>query len=127
MQYLWRAVNQNDLVVDVFVQAHTGSKAAEHFICRLFKRHGDEPCNIVTDKLRSYGIALRELIPEAIHNTSQCANNRAELSRQPTRVRVRASGGCRFKSHGQVPRCLDTHAAVYNTFTLGRHLIATSY
>jgi putative transposase len=44
------------------------------------KRHGDELRNIVTDKLRSYGVAHRELIPDTVHNTAQYANNRAEQS-----------------------------------------------
>jgi putative transposase len=88
----------------------------------LLKRHGDKPRKIVTDKLRSYGVAHRELIPKAIHDTSQHANNRAELSHQPTRVRER--GIRRFKSHGQAQRFLGVHAAVYNLFNLGRHLSA---
>ena len=70
-QYLWRAVDQDGEVVDVFVQARRDSKAAKRFFRRLLKRHGDEPRKIVTDKLRSYGVAHRELIPEAIHDTSQ--------------------------------------------------------
>jgi putative transposase len=82
---------------------------------------GSEPRRIVTDKLRSYGVAHRELIPDTIHDTSQYANNRAELSHQPTRVRER--GMRRFKSTHQAQRFLSTHTAVYNLFNLGRHLI----
>ena len=89
------------------------------------KRHEDEPPKIVTDKLRSYGVAHRELIPEAIHDTSQYANNRAELSHQPTRVRER--GMRRFKSRVQAQRFVDAHAAVYNLFNLGRHLISARH
>ncbi len=70
--------------------------AAMRFFKRLIRKHGCEPRKIVTDKLRSYGVAHRELIPESIHDTSQYANNRAELSHQPTRVRER--GMRRFKS-----------------------------
>jgi len=77
---------------------------------------------IVTDKLRSYGVAHRELIPESIHDTSRYANNRAELSHQPTRVREQ--GMRRFKSIEQGQRFLSVHAAVYNLFNLGRHLIS---
>ena len=79
--------------------------------------HGDEPRKIVTDKLRSYGVAHRELIPEAIHDTSQYANNRAEQSHENTRVRER--GMRRFKSVGQAQRFLGTHATVCNLFNLG--------
>jgi putative transposase len=81
---------------------------------------------MVTDKLRSYLAAHRELIPDAIHDTSQYANNRAELSHQPTRVRE--WGMRRFKSVSQAQRFLSAHAAVYNLFNLGRHhLSAKNY
>lgn len=79
----------------------------------------------MTDKPRSYGVAHRELIPEAIHDTTQYANNKAELSHQPTRVRERGmrwSDISEFKSVGQAQRFLGVHAAVYNLFNLGRHL-----
>ncbi len=94
--YLWRAVDQDGEVVDVFLQRRRDGKAAKRFLKRLLKVHRMEPRKIVTDKLRSYGVAHRELIPDTIHDTSQYANNRAELSRQPTRVRER--GMRRFKS-----------------------------
>jgi putative transposase len=76
----------------------------------------------VTDKLRSYGVAHRELMPETIHDTTRYANNRAELSHQPTRDRER--GMRRFKSSQQAQRFLGVHAAVYNLFNLGRHLVS---
>jgi putative transposase len=85
-QYLWRAVDQDGEVVDVLVQARRDSKAAKRFFRHMLKRRAEEPRKIVTDKLRSCGVAHRELIPETIHDTSQYANNRAELSHQPTRV-----------------------------------------
>lgn len=81
----------------------------------------------MTDKPRSYGVAHRELIPEAIHDTTQYANNKAELSHQPTRVRERGmrwSDISEFKSVKQAQRFLNTHAVVYNLFNLGRHLVA---
>lgn len=112
-------------MVDVFLQTRRDGKAAKRFFKRLLKRHGGEPRKIVTDKLRSYGVAHRELIPEAIHDTSQYANNRAELSHQPTRVRER--GMRRFKSRGQAQRFLAVRAAVYNLFNLGRHLTAARH
>ena len=87
--HLWRAVDQDGEVVDVFLQSRRDGKAAKRFFRRLLKSHRSEPRKIVTDKLRSYGVAHRELIPETIHDTSQYANNRAELSHQPTRVRER--------------------------------------
>ena len=120
--YLWRAVDQDGEVVDVFLQTKRDGKAAKRFFKRLLKVHGNEPRKIVTDKLRSYGVAHRELFPDAIHDTSQYANNRAELSHQPTRVRER--GMRRSKSTRQAQRFLNVHAAVYNLFNLGRHLVS---
>ena len=123
--YLWRAIDQDGEVVDVFLQARRDGKAARRFFKRLLKAHRGEPRKIVTDKLRSYGVAHRELIPETIHDTSQYANNRAELSHQPTRLRERSMR--RFKSAWQAQRFLGVHAAVYNVFNLGRHLISADY
>ena len=85
--YLWRAVGQDGEVVDVFLQKRRDGKAAKRFFKRLLRKHRGEPRKIVIDKLRSYKVAHRELIPEAIHDTSQYANNRCELSHEPTRVR----------------------------------------
>ena len=120
--YLWRAVDQDGEVVDVFLQKRRDARAAKRFFRRLLKKHRGEPRKIVTDKLRSYGVAHRELIPESIHDTSQYANNRAELSHEPTRVREQ--GMHKFKSMRQAQRFLGAHAAVYNLFNLGRHLVS---
>jgi putative transposase len=84
----------------------------------------------VTDKLRSYGVAHRELMPDVIHDNSQYANNRAEQSHEPTRVRERGmrwSDISEFKSTGQAQRFLGAHAAVYNLFNLGRHLVRAEH
>ena len=124
-RYLWRAVDQDGEVVDVFLQARRDGKAAKRFFKRLLRCHQVEPRKIVTDKLRSYGVAHRELMPAVIHDTSQYANNRAELSHQPTRVRER--GMRRFKSMGQAQRFLAVHAAVYSLFNLGRHLVSAEH
>jgi putative transposase len=125
-QYLWRAVDQDGEVVDVFLQTRRDGTAAKRFFFRrLLKTHGKEPRKIVTDRLRSYGVAHRDLIPATIHDTSRYANNRAELSHQPTRVRER--GMRRLKSSHQAQRFLNVHAAVYNLFNLGRHLISAKH
>ncbi len=124
-QYLWRAVDQDGEVVDVFLQARRDGMAAKRFFKRLLKNHTGEPRKIVTDKLRSYGVAHRERIPDTIHDTTQYANNRAEVSHQPTRVRER--GMRRFKSTQQAQRFLSIHAMVYNLFNLGRHLISAEH
>ncbi len=119
-QYLWRAVDQDGDVVKVFLQRRCDGKAANRFFKRLLKAHRNEPRNIVTDKLRSYGVAHRELIPDTIHDMSQYANNRAEVCHQPTRVRERVMH--RFKSTQQAQRFLTVHAVVYNLFNFGRLL-----
>ncbi len=120
-----------DEVVDVLLQSRRDGKAAIQFFRRLlkvFNRYGDVLRKIVTDKLRSYNVAHREVIPDTFHDTTQYANNRAELSHQPTRVRERCMRGPasrRFKSKRQAQRFLDVHAAVYNLFNLDRHLVST--
>jgi putative transposase len=107
--YLWRAIDQDGEVVDVYLQARPDGAAAKRFFRCLLKNHGTEPRKIVTDKLRSYGVAHRELIPEAIHST-QGENNRAEQSHEATRARER--GMPKFKSVRQVQRFLRAHVAV---------------
>mgnify|MGYP000500313558 CR=1 FL=1 len=109
-------------MVNVFLQKRRDGKAAKRFFKRLLRKHKGEPRKIVTDKLKSYGVAHRELIPETIHDTMQYANNRCELSHEPTRVRER--GMRKLKSIHQVQRFLGAHAAVYNLFNLGRHLVS---
>ena len=111
-RYLWRAVDQDGEVVDVFLQVCSDGKAAKRFFRRLINRHRGEPRKIVTGKLKSHGVAHRAVIPEAVHDSSRYANNRAELSHRPTRVRERGMRG--FKSIRQAQRFLSAHAAVYN-------------
>jgi putative transposase len=128
--YLWRAVDQDGEVVDVFLQAKRDGAAAKRFFKRLLRSHGGEPRKIVTDKLRSYGVAQRELMPGVIHDNARYANNRAEQSHEPTRVRERGmrwSDISEFKSVGQAQRFLGTHAAVSNLFNLGRHLVRAEH
>jgi putative transposase len=123
--YLWRAVDQDGEVVDVFLQAKRDGATAKRFFKRLLRSNGSEPRKIVTDKLRSYPVAHRELIPESIHVTDQYANNRAEQSHESTRVRER--GMRKFKSVEQAQKFLSVHAAVYNLFNLGRHLVRAQH
>jgi putative transposase len=123
--YLWRAVDQDGEVVDVYLQARRDGAAAKRFFKRLLRSHQGEPRKIVTDKLRSYGVAHREIVPEAIHVTDQYANNRVEQSHEPTRVRERGMRG--FKSIRQTQRFVTAHAAVHNLFNLGRHLVSAEH
>ena len=128
--YLWRAVDQDGEVIDVYLQAKRDGAAAKRFFRRLLRSHGSEPRKIVTDKLRSYGVAHREIIPETIHDQSQYANNRVEQSHENTRVRERGMSGPasrRFKSTRQAQRFVTAHAAVANLFSLGRHLVRAGH
>ena len=112
-------------MADVYLQAKRDGAAAKRCFKRLLHSHGGELRKIVTDKLRSYGVAHRELIPETVHSTQQYENNRAEQSHEATRVRER--GMRRFKSVGQAQRFLGAHAAVSNLFNLGRHLVRAEH
>ncbi len=123
--YLWRAVDQDGEVVDVYLQKKRDGAAAKRLFRRLLRNHGGEPRKIVTDELRSYGVAHRELISETIHSTKQYENDRAEQSHEATRVRER--GMRRFKSVGQAQRFLGADAAVSNLFNLGRHLVRAEH
>jgi len=123
--YLWRAVDQDGEVVDVFLQARRDGAAAKRFFRRLLRNHGSEPRKIVTEKLRSYPVAHREVMPESIHVTDRYANNRAEQSHERTRVRER--GMRRFKSVRQAQRFVTAHAAVQNLFNLSRHVVRAEH
>ena len=123
--YLWRALDQDGEVVDVYLQAKRDGAAAKRFFRRLLRSHGGDPRKIVTDKLRSYGVAHLEMTPETIHITKQYENNRAEQSHESTRVRER--GMRKFKLVGQAQRFVNAHAAVSNLFNLGRHLVRAQH
>src|ERR1700730_5415229 len=77
---------------------------------------------IVTDKLRSYGAALREIGFSGLHEQGLRANNRAENSDQPVRRRKRKMQG--FKSAKSAQRFVSVHAAVSKTFNVERHLMS---
>ena len=123
--YLWRAVDQDGDVIDILVQPRRDQGAAERFFRRLLRGQGKEPFRIVTDKLRSYSAALRRILGEVAHGTERYANNRAEVSHQPTRERERHMR--RFKSAGQAQRFLSLHGVVQNLFRLGRHLLKATH
>ena len=94
--YLWRAVDQDGDVIDILLQPRRDRRAAERFFRKLLKGQGGVPRRMVTDKLRSYAAAHRTTMPSVAHDTSQYANNRAEVFHEPTRQRER--GMRRFKS-----------------------------
>ncbi len=124
-QYLWRAVDQDGDVIDILVQPRRDRRAAERFFRKLLKGQGAEPLRLVTDKLRSYGAAHRTTMPSVRHDTRQYANNRAEVSHQPTRQRERQMR--RFKSAGQAQHFLSVQGIILNLFRVGRHLLRSEH
>ena len=120
--WLWRAVDSEGEVLDLLVQPKRDTKSARRLMRKLLKKQGYAPDELVTDKLASYGAAGRELGLSARHEQGLRKNNRAENSHQP--VRRREHKQQRFKSPGSAQRFLSAHAAVHNTFNIGRHLIS---
>ena len=124
--WLWRAVDQDGIVLDVLVQSRRDKRAAKRLLRRLLKRQGRPPRVLITDQLASYPAATRELLPGVEHRRHKGLNNRAENSHQPTRRRERRMK--RFKSAGQAQRFLSAHDQINNLFQLRRdHLTATEY
>ncbi len=120
--YLWRAVDGEGTVLDVLVQKRRNKRAALRLMRKLLKNQDVHPTQIVTDKLKSYGAALRELGLGHIHETGNRLNNRAESSHVPIRQRERKMQ--RFKSQKSAQRFLSTHGPIYNLFNVHHHLIS---
>jgi len=119
LHYLWRAIDQDGDTIDILVQKRRNTRAAARFFRKLLKGERAAPRLIVTDKLRSYSAAKRDVIPSVPQCTKQYANNRAEVSHQRTRQRERKMR--RFKSQGQAQRFLAVHGQVINILVVGRH------
>jgi putative transposase len=117
--YLWRAVDQDGNVLDILVQSRRNKKAAKKFFRKLLKGLLYVPRVIVTDKLKSYGAAKREILPGVEHRQHRYLNNRAENSHQPTRQRERRMQG--FKSPGQAQRFLSAYGPIAQPFRPRRH------
>ena len=122
LRYLWRAVDQHGNVLDVLVQSRRNAKAAKRFFRKLLKDLRYVPRVLVTDKLASYRVAHRELMPSVTHRQSKYLNNRAENSHQPTRQRERAMK--RFKSVRHAQRFLSAFSGISAHFRPRRHLLS---
>src|SRR3954467_5470689 len=124
--WLWRAVDQDGLVLDVLVPSRRDQRAAKRLLRKLLRKQGQPPRVLITDKLASYPAAKKELMPGVEHRRHKGLNNRAENSHQPTRRRERQMK--RFKSPGQAQRFLSAHDQINNLFHLHRdHLPAADY
>ena len=124
--YLWRAVDQDGYVLEVLVQPQRDKRAAKRFFRKLLKGLRYVPRVIITDKLKSYAAARKELIPGVEHRQHKGLNNRAELSHQLTRQRERQMR--RFKSPRQAQQFLSAYGPINNLFRPRRHrLTATEY
>ncbi|MEV0694192.1 IS6 family transposase [Streptomyces sp. NPDC050388] len=119
--YLWRAVDQDGNVLDVLVQSRHDATAAKRFLAKLMKKTRSAPRVVVTDQLRSYGAAHREVMPSVEHRSHQGLNHRAENSHQPTRQRERAMKG--FRSMGAAQRFLAAFSGISPHFRPRRHLM----
>ena len=118
-RYLWRAVDQDGDVLDILVTSRRDTRAAKRFFRKVLKGQGRPPWKLITDKLRSYPAAHREIFPSVEHRTGQFENNRAEVSHQHTREQERQAR--RFKSIAQTQRFLTVHGQIQNLFRVGRH------
>ncbi|NRI67656.1 IS6 family transposase [Rhodococcus sp. MS16] len=123
-KYLWRAVDQDGNVFDVLVQSRRNAKAAKRFVGKLMRKHARVPRALVTDKLASYVVAHRELMPSVEHRRPKYLNNRAENSHQPNRQRERAMKF--FRLPGAAQRSLAAFSAISPHFRPGRHKLTAS-
>jgi putative transposase len=123
--WLWRAVDQRGHSLEILVQSRRNTKAAKRFMRKLMKQYG-MPRAMITDKLRSYGAAKRDLAPGLEHRSHKGLNNAAEVSHKPTRRRERVMG--RFKSARHAQQFLSSHDQINVLFRPRRHKIsAISY
>jgi putative transposase len=112
--WLWRAVDQHGAVLDVLVQSRRDRHAARRLMRKLLRKHGRAPRVLITDKLKSYAAANRDLWLKGEHRQHKGLNNRAENSHQPTRVREKVMR--RFKSSRHLQRFASVHDQVANLF-----------
>ena len=117
--YLWRAIDHEGEVLESFVTKRRDKRAALKFLKKAMRKHG-LPKKLVTDKLRSYGAALKVIGATQLQDTSQYLNNRCENSHLPFRKRERAMQ--RFRGMANMQKFTSVHAQIYNHFNHQRHL-----
>ena len=120
-----RAVDEDGDVLDILVQSRRNRRAAVRFFRKILKKQGRLPRRLIIDKLRSYPAALRTVMPSVVHCTEHYANNRVEVSHQPTRQRERQMR--RFKSLAHLQRFASVHGVVHNLFRVGRHVLRAAH
>jgi putative transposase len=108
--WLWRAVDQDGYVLDEIVQNRRNTKAARRLLLHLLKKQGMAPKRMITNELRSYGAAKRQIMPDVEHRSHKGLNNRAENSHLPLRNRERIMQG--FRSQGGLQRFLSIFSAL---------------
>ncbi|EAQ24898.1 IS6 family transposase [Roseovarius sp. 217] len=114
--WLWRAVDQHGVVLEEILQPKRDKRAAKRLLVKLIKRWGFVPKRIITDKLRSYGAAKREVAPGLDHWSHKGLNNRAENNHLPFRKRERVMQG--FRSPGALQRFVSIQSATRNCFSV---------
>ena len=121
-RYLWRAVVQDGDLIDILVQQRKDTQAAKRVFRKVLGSQTQPPIEITTDNLRRYAAAKRDVLSSVSHCQDRYANNRAEVSHEPTREQARPMRG--FRADGQAQRFLSVHGQCNNLFRLGRHLLA---
>jgi putative transposase len=119
--WLWRAVDQEGVVLDSRVQSRRKQEAAERFFRRVVDGDGYQPRVVITDKLASYPAAVRRVLPAAEHRRHKGLNNRAEHSHRPTRRRERVLQRCKSPAHAQ--QFLAPFGPISDHFRPRRHLL----
>jgi putative transposase len=119
------AVDQDGFVLDVLIQSRRNAKAAKRLMRKLLRGQGRSPRVMITDKLRSYNAAKREVMPGVEHRSHKGLNNRAENSHQPIRRREKIMK--RFKSARHLQRFVSIHDPITNLFHIPRHDIPSAH
>ena len=122
--YLWRAVDHEGEVLESYVTKTRDKKAALKFLRKAMRKHGRAEA-IITDQLRSYGAALKELGAEGLQETGRWENNRTENSHLPFRRRERAM--LRFRRMRSLQKFASVHASVLNHFNTDRSLSSRTH